>query len=94
MWERAVVYYLRHDPEMRQVMSDVRLWADTETNDGHDTDIDIVAADGIANSLTGSRRYWAVQCKNFDASRKMDYKEFSTFWAKVAADSATPATLS
>lgn len=86
MWERAVVYYLRHDPKMRQVMSDVRLWEDAETNDGHDSGIDIVAADGIASSLTGSRRYWAVQCKNFDASHKMDYKELSTFWAKAVAD--------
>ena len=46
----------------------------------------MLAADGIASSLTGSPRYWAVQCKNFDASHKMDYKELSTFWAKAVAD--------
>lgn len=85
-WEKAVLFYLRHDPEMRQIMGDVRLWPDAPTNDGHDTGIDIVATDGIATSLTGEPRYWAVQCKNFDPSHKMDYKELSTFWAKAEAD--------
>lgn len=86
MWERAVVFYLRHDPEMRQIMSDVRLWEDAETNDGHDTGIDIVCGHDEASAAAGKRRYWAVQCKNFDASHKMDYKELSTFWAKAVAD--------
>lgn len=84
-WEKAVVYYLRHDPEMRMVMGDVRLWADAPTNDGHDTGIDVVCEyDG--STPDGSKRYWAVQCKNFDPTHKMDYKELSTFWAKAEAD--------
>jgi predicted helicase len=85
-WERAVLFYLRHDPEMRQIMQGVELWENAPTNDGHDTGIDIVATDGISSSLTGEPRYWAVQCKNFDPSHKMDFKELSTFWAKAEAD--------
>lgn len=87
-WEKAVMFYLRHDPEMRQIMSDVRLWEDADTNDGHDTGIDIVSEYDSATDMAsdGQRRYWAVQCKNYDPSHKMDYKELSTFWAKAEAD--------
>ena len=85
-WERAVMFYLRHDPEMRQVMGDVRLWEDAPTNDGHDTGIDIVCEYDSATAEAGEPRYWAVQCKNYDPSHKMDYKELSTFWAKAQAD--------
>lgn len=83
--ERAVVFYLRHDPEMRQIMGDVRLWADAPTNDGHDTGID-VACEYNGSASDDAMRYWAVQCKNYDPSHKMDYKELSTFWAKAEAD--------
>lgn len=84
-WERAVVFYLRNDPEMRQIMGDVRLWADAPTNDGHDTGIDVVGEySGVESD--DEMRYWAVQCKNYDPSHKMDYKELSTFWAKAEAD--------
>lgn len=85
-WERAVMFYLRHDPEMRQIMGNVRLWEDAPTNDGHDTGIDIVCEYDAAKAAAGSPRYWAVQCKNYDPSHKMDYKELSTFWAKAVAD--------
>ena len=86
MWEKAVVFYLRHDPEMRQLMSDVRLWEDSDTNDGHDTGIDVVSEYDSETTSAGERRYWAVQCKNYDPSHKLDYKDLSTFWAKVEAD--------
>ena len=42
MWEKATTFYLRHDPEMRQVMGKVWRWPDAPTNDGHDTGIDLV----------------------------------------------------
>ncbi len=87
-WERAVMFYLRHDPEMRQIMGEVTLWEDAPTNDGHDTGIDIVCEYDAAASQASAdgRKYWAVQCKNYDAAHKMDYKELSTFWAKAVAD--------
>lgn len=87
-WEKAVVFYLRHDPEMRQIMGEVSLWEDAPTNDGHDTGIDIVCEydSASAQARPDERRYWAVQCKNYDTSHKMDYKELSTFWAKAVAD--------
>ena len=84
-WERAVMFYLRHDPEMRQIMGEVTLWEDAPTNDGHDTGIDIVCEYDAAASQASAdgRKYWAVQCKNYDAAHKMDYKELSTFWQDV-----------
>ena len=30
-WEKAVMFYLRHDPEMRQIMGKVSLWEDAPT---------------------------------------------------------------
>ena len=42
-WEKATIWYLKNDPEMRQLMDDVHLWNTAITNNGKDTGIDIVA---------------------------------------------------
>lgn len=42
-WKKATVWYLKNDPEMRQLMDDVHLWNTAIANNGKDTGIYIVA---------------------------------------------------
>ena len=83
LWERVCAWYLRNDPEMRQVVGKVWRWDDAENplRTGHDTGIDIVA-----ERADEPGAYWAVQCKNFDAAHKVSYGELGTFFAAAEAD--------
>ena len=83
LWERVCAWFLRNDPEMRQVVGKVWRWDDAENplRTGHDTGIDIVAERADAPGA-----YWAVQCKNFDAAHKVSYGELGTFFAAAEAD--------
>ena len=84
MWEKVTTYYLRSDPQQRQVMGEVWRWADAPTNTGHDVGIDVVAEYAI--DASDEPRYWAVQCKNYNPSHKFDFKDVSTFFATALAD--------
>lgn len=85
MWEKVTTYYLRSDPQQRQVMGDVWRWADAPTNDGQqDTGIDIVSEYTV--DYSEDVRYWAVQCKNYSPKHKYDLKDVSTFFSKAQAD--------
>lgn len=87
LWERVTAWYLRNDPEMQQVVGRVWRWDDSDNpmnpTEGrhHDTGIDIVA-----ERIDKPGAYWAVQCKNFDASHKVSYKDLGTFFAAAEAD--------
>ena len=83
LWERVCAWYLRNDPEMRQCVGEVWRWDDPENplRTGHDTGIDIVA-----ERADEPGAYWAVQCKNFDASHKVSYGDLGTFFAAAEAD--------
>lgn len=83
LWERVCAWYLRNDPEMRQVVGDVWRWDDPENplRTGHDTGIDIVA-----ERTDEPGTYWAVQCKNFEASHKVSLNDLGTFFAAAEAD--------
>lgn len=83
LWERVCAWYLRNDPEMRQVVGSVWRWDDPENpmRTGHDTGIDIVAERADAPGA-----YWAVQCKNFDAGHKVSLGDLGTFFAAAEAD--------
>ena len=85
MWEKVTTYYLRSDPQQRQVMGDVWRWSDAPTNDGQqDTGIDIVSEYTV--DYSEDVRYWAVQCKNYSPKHKYDLKDVSTFFSKAQAD--------
>lgn len=84
LWERVITYYLRHDPQQRQIMGEVWRWMDSPTNDGQDTGIDIVAEYVVDYKADPS--YWAVQCKNYDPKHKFDLKDVATFYAKASTD--------
>lgn len=57
LWERVTAWYLRNDPELRQVVGHVWRWDDLENplRTGRDTGIDIVA-----ERLDKPGAYWAV----------------------------------
>ena len=84
MWEKVTTYYLRSDPQQRQVMGEVWRWSDAPTNDGQDTGIDIVSEYTV--DFSEEPRYWAVQCKNYSQTHKYDLKDVSTFFSKAQAD--------
>lgn len=79
-WERACLFYLRHDPEMKETLGESYLWKDAPTNNGRDIGIDIVAED-----LRNPGKYVAIQCKNFDKN-KLVYEDLATFFAIAQAD--------
>lgn len=83
LWERVTAWFLRNDPEMQQVMGRVWRWDDPENpkRTGHDVGIDIVAE---RTGVPGT--YWAIQCKNFDASHKLSMQDLGTFFAAAEAD--------
>lgn len=83
LWERVTAWYLRNDPELRQVVGHVWRWDDMENplRTGRDTGIDIVA-----ERLDKPGAYWAVQCKNYDERHKLTYRELGTFFAAAEAD--------
>ena len=83
LWERVCAWYLRNDPQMRQVVGAVWRWDDPENplRTGHDTGIDIVAERTDAPGT-----YWAIQCKNFEASHKVTLGDLGTFFAAAEAD--------
>lgn len=83
LWERVTAWYLRNDPELRQVVGHVWRWDDLENplRTGRDTGIDIVA-----ERLDKPGAYWAVQCKNYDERHKLTYRELGTFFAAAEAD--------
>ncbi len=83
LWERVCAWYLRNDPQMRQVVGTVWRWDDPANplRTGHDTGIDIVAERTDAPGT-----YWAIQCKNFDAAHKVSLNDLGTFFAAAEAD--------
>ena len=83
LWERVCAWYLRNDPEMRQVVGAVWRWDDQDNplRTGHDTGIDIVA-----ERTESPGTYWAIQCKNYDASHKVSLNDLGTFFAAAEAD--------
>lgn len=83
LWERVVAWYLRSDPEMRQVVGEVWRWDDpgNPMRTGHDTGIDVVA-----ERADEPGTYWAIQCKNYRATHRMTYGELGTFFAAAEAD--------
>lgn len=83
LWERVCAWYLRNDPQMQQVVGTVWRWddADNPLRTGHDTGIDIVAERTDAPGT-----YWAIQCKNYDASHKVSLNDLGTFFAAAEAD--------
>ncbi len=83
LWERVTAWYLRNDPQSQQTMGRVWLWSDPANplHNGQDTGIDIVCEDRDSKG-----RFWAVQCKNYDPTHELTYKELSTFFAKVEAN--------
>lgn len=83
LWERVCAWFLRNDPEMRQVVGTVWRWNDPENplRTGHDVGIDIVA-----ERTDAPGKYWAIQCKNYDANHKVSQVELATFFAAAEAD--------
>lgn len=83
LWERVCSWYLRNDPEMCQVVGAVWRWDDSDNplRTGHDTGIDIVAERA---DVPGT--YWAIQCKNYDASHRLSLNDLGTFFAAAEAD--------
>lgn len=80
-FERAVEFFLSHDPSWTERMDHVWMWddADNPMNDGRqDTGIDLVAED-----IDGS--YWAIQAKCYSKSR-LDLRDVSTFFTTALAD--------
>ncbi|ACV22431.1 Hef nuclease [Slackia heliotrinireducens] len=73
-FERASRYYLKNDPLYSARFTDVWMWKDAPTNNGHDIGIDLVAQDAEDGS------YWAIQCKCYDEESTLDYKTVSTFF--------------
>ncbi len=90
LWERVCAWYLRNDPQMQQVVGMVWRWDDPENplRTGHDTGIDIVAERADAPGT-----YWAIQCKNFEASHKVSLNDLGTFFAAAEADERYTGTL-
>lgn len=83
LWERVCSWYLRNDPEMCQVVGAVWRWDDSDNplRTGHDTGIDIVA-----ERVDVPGTYWAIQCKNYDASHRLSLNDLGTFFAAAEAD--------
>ncbi len=83
LWERVCTWYLKNDPEMRQVVGAVWRWDDVENplRTGHDTGIDIVA-----ERIDAPGTYWAIQCKNFEEGHTVSLKDLATFFAAAEAD--------
>lgn len=83
LWERVCTWYLKNDPEMRQVIGAVWRWDDAENplRTGHDTGIDIVA-----ERIDAPGTYWAIQCKNFEEGHTVSLKDLATFFAAAEAD--------
>lgn len=81
-FERAVRFYLKSDPVWRARFSEVWLWSDAPTNDGHDIGIDLVARERDTEEL------WAIQCKCYADDATLDYKTVSTFYGATGAQEA------
>lgn len=77
-FERAARFFLKNDPLYAPDFEEVWLWKDAPTNDGADIGIDLVAKD------TGGE-YWAIQCKCYDESSTLNYKDVSTFYSTAGA---------
>lgn len=78
-FERAVAWFLRHDPAWSERITAVWLWDEAPTNDGQkDTGIDLVALDEDGS-------YWAIQAKCYSRS-KLAMGDVSTFFAKSLID--------
>lgn len=79
-FERAARFFLKNDPLYASDFEEVWLWKDAPTNDGRDIGIDLVAKD--ANDGT----YWAIQCKCYDETATLNYKDVSTFFGATGAN--------
>ena len=78
-FERAVEFFLEHDPSWLERVTRVWLWDEAPTNDGHmDTGIDLVAEDEDGS-------YWAIQAKCY-SKPKLAQKDVSTFFMNALAD--------
>lgn len=78
-FERAVEFFLEHDPSWLERVTQVWLWDEAPTNDGHmDTGIDLVAEDEDGS-------YWAIQAKCY-SKPKLAQKDVSTFFMNALAD--------
>ncbi len=79
-WERAVQYFLQHDPSWSERFANVWMWDDAPEalNPGRqDTGIDLVAQD-----MDGE--YWAIQAKCY--SKQLSNLDVSTFFMTAMAD--------
>ena len=78
-FERAVAWFLRHDPAWSERITAVWPWDEAPTNDGQaDTGIDLVGLDADGS-------YWAIQAKCYSKA-KLAMGDVSTFFAKALID--------
>lgn len=78
-FERAVEFFLEHDPSWLERITQVWLWDEAPTNDGMmDTGIDLVAEDEDGS-------YWAIQAKCY-SKPKLAAGDVSTFFMNALAD--------
>ncbi|PLS28987.1 DNA damage-inducible protein [Bifidobacterium parmae] len=78
-FERAVEFFLEHDPSWLERITQVWLWDEAPTNDGTmDTGIDLVAEDADGS-------YWAIQAKCY-SKPKLAAGDVSTFFMNALAD--------
>ncbi|PLS23794.1 DEAD/DEAH box helicase [Bifidobacterium imperatoris] len=78
-FERAVEFFLEHDPAWLERIKQVWMWDEAPTNDGKmDTGIDLVAED-VDGSL------WAIQAKCY-SKPKLAAGDVSTFFMNALAD--------
>ena len=78
-FERAVAWFLKHDPAWAERLTNVWEWRDAPTNKGQmDTGIDLVAQDEDGS-------YWAIQAKCYSKA-KLAMGDVATFFAKSLID--------
>ncbi|MBW3080150.1 type ISP restriction/modification enzyme [Bifidobacterium saguinibicoloris] len=78
-FERAVEFFLEHDPSWVERVTRVWLWEDAPTNPGKmDTGIDLVAEDEDGS-------YWAIQAKCY-SKPKLAQDDVSSFFMNALAD--------
>lgn len=79
-FERATLYFLKHDPVWRQKFSDVWMWSDSPVCSGPDTGIDLVARDADLGT------YWAIQCKCYQESYYLQKQDIDSFFNEAGKD--------
>ncbi len=79
-FERATLYFLKHDPVWKQRFSAVWMWQDSPVCGGPDTGIDLVARDADTDA------YWAVQCKCFQETHYLQKQDIDSFFNEAGKD--------